>query len=222
MQFKYSASWCSCLSWRSMLEHKGGEGGNGFSSSKVNAWSMRECRDLSYNPWQELLVQRGSVAKHGQKPWAFGNPINGETINNLLRKLKRLSQNMHFYRSPTNFHREVSRRSVPKFPKFHFRSSFSLTQHGHLVRCERVDSSSPSLETLLQEIQNSILTITFTWFWFKSKFRVQGHFLWRVGQWTTWLVFSALASILLFSILLVRLHLQACIFKMLTVYTHNS
>lgn len=127
MQFKYSASWCSCLSWRSMLEHKGGEGGNGFSSSKVNVWSMRECRDLSYNPWQELLVQRGSVAKHGQKPWAFGNPINGETINNLLRKLKRLSQNMHFYRSPTNFHREVSRRSVPKFPKFHFRSSFSLT-----------------------------------------------------------------------------------------------
>ena len=94
----------------------------------------------------------------------------------VLRKLKRLSQNMHFYRSPTHFHKEVSRRSAPEFPKFYFRSSSSLTQYGHLVRCERVDSSPPSPETLLQQIRSRILTSTFMWFYFKSKFKRQPGF----------------------------------------------
>ena len=65
-----------------------------------------------------MPVQICSTAKYRQNPWTFGNWMNRGTINNLLRKLKRLSQNMHFYRLPTHFYMEVSKWSAPISPSF--------------------------------------------------------------------------------------------------------
>lgn len=84
-----------------------------------------------------------SVAKYGQNPWASGNQMNRGAINILLRKLNRLSQDMHLYWLPMRFFMEVSKWNAPCLPKFYLREQFlpnSAWPQNRLVRSENVDS----------------------------------------------------------------------------------
>lgn len=148
--------------------------------SKANIWSTLESRDLKLQPLARtasedtLLPSLDRAHEHLATKWTEGQ------LMSLLRKLNRLSQDMHLYWLPTHFFMEVSTWNALGFPKFYFREQFlpnSAWPENYLVRFEKVDHWVPTPEILTQKIQSrmeksAFLTSTPTglWFWFTSKF----------------------------------------------------
>ena len=89
---------------------------NGWISSPRVKQSPDRCwraETWSCKSWRELPAQMLSAAKFGQNPWAFGNQVSRRTINILLRKLKRLRQDMCLYWLHPHHFMESSKWRVP-------------------------------------------------------------------------------------------------------------